>query len=97
MPDMENQQSETLREPTCPYCGGKMKQIVYQCSGVYTALYGCRICAAQSPRVMSSDRSHAEGRALDQAFSRPVQRPMTLEEATGLLKLRREDGRRRGK
>lgn len=59
----------------CPYCGNEMELEHYGIGDDESFVYGCPDCAAQSPISYSAES------ALATALSRPLQKPLTLEEA----------------
>ena len=72
----------------CPYCGSEMKRWTeYELPNqtYFTVRYICGECGATSPQQVHTDRERANELAKEEALKRfkPLQKPMTLEEASG--------------
>ena len=59
----------------CPWCGSEMKLEHLGSDDCEAFLYACHECGASSPMKSSNDE------ALQAALARPLQKPLTLEEA----------------
>lgn len=65
----------------CPYCGSEMELEHLGSDDCEAFLYACHKCGASSPMKSSNDE------ALQAALARPLQKPLTLEEAKKELAL----------